>query len=98
MPLGRRPLSRVGATRYCCYASTVWGSGFPELSFVSVSSTYTMAARSLRGSMPTWNKSSRLRVPGAHPVPSVQITPTWFGFAVTRFCVKLAPLLVVCAR
>ena len=27
------------SSRYCCRASTVWGSGLPELSFVSVSST-----------------------------------------------------------
>ena len=28
---------------YCCCAKTVWGGGFPALSFVNVSSTYTIA-------------------------------------------------------
>jgi hypothetical protein len=47
--------------------------------FVSVLSTYTIAARPLSGSIFTWNKSSKFRVPGAQPVLLVQITPIWFG-------------------
>src|SRR5205807_7991471 len=59
---------------YCC-ASTVCGSLLPLASVVSKSLTYTIAAFPVGGSMATSKRSSKLRVPGAHAVPWVQITP-----------------------
>ena len=65
---------------------------------VSVSSVKITAALPFCGLIATSNRSSKFRVPRAQPVPNVQTTPTWFGWAETTACVKCAPSSVVFAR
>src|SRR5881296_3941874 len=99
---GRRSVSWHRAGAQDSHATMTWGNGatVPSLRvyLVSVSSVKMIAALPLSGLIATSNRSSRLRVPRAQPVPKVQITPTWFGRAVTWTCWKLAPPLVLCAR
>lgn len=83
----------------CCCANTICGNGLPLLlSFVSVSSVQMTPARPSTGLIATLNRSSKFRVPGTQPVPLVQITPVWFDALLATLCVKVAPLLLVCAR
>ena len=53
-----------------------------------------IAAFPFSGSIATRNRSSKLRVPGWHDVPPVQITPTWLVLLFTRLWAKLTSSVV----
>src|SRR3989442_14289583 len=98
----RRPMSTERSRPYDSQATTTCGSGTTVPSFrvylVKVSSVKMIAALPSSGLIATSNRSSKFLGPLAQPVPFVQITPTWFGWAETAACGNWEPSPLVGAR